>query len=195
METGIESLGSIAGGVIAVGLLVAAGVGVGGRFVHAGSRRHREKLNAHLLRIPVGLNLIAALGVALGTANCLHGSGAIWLLGALSFGGCVVAWAGQATPHRQRGANRRRRFFWLAAGPLVLALITLGPAICYPTGWDELVYHQVLPRRWQADGWPTVYSDLPYSGFPSLAEMLFWLMAPLDAVVAPRLLIWVCWIL
>ena len=62
-------------------------------------------------------------------------------------------------------------------------------------GWDELVYHQALPRRWQADGWPAFYADLPYSGFPSLGEIVFWLLALLDSAIAPRLLVWVSWII
>lgn len=82
-----------------------------------------------------------------------------------------------------------------AASVTLFAVITLGPALCYPTGWDELVYHSVLPERWLTTGWPAFYSDLPYSGFPSLGEIVFWLMAPLDSVIAPRLLVWVCWIL
>lgn len=78
---------------------------------------------------------------------------------------------------------------WLAT------VVTLGPALAYPAGWDELVYHGVLPRRWLAEGRPEFYPDLPYSAFPSLCEILFWLIAPLESVIAPRLLIWVCWML
>ena len=77
---------------------------------------------------------------------------------------------------------------------LVIAMLTLGPALCYPTGWDELVYHSVLPRRWMTDGAPLVYRDLPYSGFPSLVEILCWLIAPIESVIAPRLLNWCIWI-
>ena len=60
-------------------------------------------------------------------------------------------------------------------------LVTLIPALCYPSGWDELVYHAVLPRRWSTEGWPAFYTDLPYSGFPSSGEILFWLIAPWKA--------------
>jgi hypothetical protein len=83
-------------------------------------------------------------------------------------------------------------FVWLVAP---LTLVTLGPALCYPAGWDELVYHSVLPQRWLADGWPAFYADIPYSGFPSLGEILFWLVAPIERVIAPRLIVWVCWLI
>src|SRR6185295_9171768 len=38
------------------------------------------------------------------------------------------------------------------------------------------------------------YRDLPYSGFPSLGEILFWLVAPLESVIASRLINWICWL-
>ncbi len=84
-----------------------------------------------------------------------------------------------------------------AVGPQLVVgvamLMTFGPALMLPTGWDELVYHSELPRRWQADGSLRVYSDLPYSAFPSLGEVLFWLAAPLDVLFVPRMLNWVAW--
>ena len=81
---------------------------------------------------------------------------------------------------------------WTWLGVAIFGLLTLGPALNYPTGWDELVYHSVLPRRWMADGWPAFYVDIPYSGFPSLVEILCWLVAPLESIVMPRLFVWVC---
>ncbi|MGE0760389.1 MAG: hypothetical protein AB7O38_25470 [Pirellulaceae bacterium] len=71
--------------------------------------------------------------------------------------------------------------------------VTLGPALCYPSGWDELVYHHELPRRWFQAGALDVFRDLPYSGFPASGEILFWVLTPWDAPIAPRLLIWLCW--
>ncbi len=97
--------------------------------------------------------------------------------------------------HRTAGEPSRWRHSLLIGTTVLAGLITLGPALCYPTGWDELVYHHELPRRWLAEGWPAVYPDLPYSGFPSGAELLFWVMAPLEGVIAPRLLMWCCWML
>jgi hypothetical protein len=139
----------------------------------------------------------------------------VWLLAGLSVPGVLQAWrwwrvrGGTAVPVRsspraesadqhRRAASYTRRERRLPRGTilaLAIAVLTLGPALCYPAGWDELVYHVALPRRWLADGRPAFYADLPYSGFPSSGEVLFWLMAPLECVIAPRLLAWACWVL
>ena len=73
---------------------------------------------------------------------------------------------------------------------LVLGGLTLGPALDWPEGWDELVYHAQLPQRWLRDGGMAVYGDLPYSGFPSLGEAVAWFVAPIEHVIAPRLILW-----
>ncbi len=35
---------------------------------------------------------------------------------------------------------------------------------------------------------------MPYSGFPSLGEILFWLAAPIESLVTSRLLVWAAWL-
>jgi hypothetical protein len=192
MNPAFELLGSIRGAIVATALLLAAANAVGGLLIRPAVAR--PSIDAFLLRIPVGLCLIAAFGVAVGTAKCLSGSRSIWLLLGLSLLN-FTALLHRPTASLQRATSRRARFSWLTLPAVVLLVVTLGPALSYPTGWDELVYHHVLPKRWLADGWPAFYSDLPYSGFPSLGEILFWLMAPIDGVIAPRLLTWVCWII
>ena len=205
-----ESLGSIAGAIAATALLFAAAFGLGRLLVPTPTRGHWHTFDACLLRIPLGLSLIGVFGVALGVAKWLTGSRSLWLLAALALCGVLAAWRGRAPAvgclsspkaaemHRPAGRSAKRRCIALRLCTLLVAclgLVTLGPALCYPTGWDELVYHHVLPRRWLADGWPAFYADLPYSGFPSLGEILFWLVAPLESVITPRLLTWVCWVL
>ena len=76
----------------------------------------------------------------------------------------------------------------------VALLITLGPALTYPSGWDELVYHIELPRRWLTISSFSIQNDLPYSALPSLPEVICWLVAPIEHLVAPRLLVWVMWV-
>ncbi|MCK5801941.1 MAG: hypothetical protein KAI66_03875, partial [Lentisphaeria bacterium] len=78
---------------------------------------------------------------------------------------------------------------------LTIVLITISPSLCLPTAWDDLVYHVVLPARWLAEGYPAVYPDLVYSGFPALPEHLFWLMAPVDLHIAARFLVYCVWLL
>ncbi len=200
MAMEFESLGSVPLAILSVAFLLTAAYGTGGVLVSFVRLRNGREFDLALLRIVVGLNLVAFAGVVFGQLGWLNGWRSLWLLAGLSFLPLMVE---RIRPARPVGAllrgdwraidrSRWPRSLWLA---LLAAGVTLGPALAYPSGWDELVYHGVLPRRWQADGGPEFYADLPYSAFPSLCEVLFWLMAPLESVIAPRLLIWVCWIL
>lgn len=72
-------------------------------------------------------------------------------------------------------------------------LFTLGPALTYPSGLDELTYHIELPRRWMEAGKLTVQADLPYSSLPSLSELISWLSSPMEHLITPRLINWVVW--
>lgn len=80
---------------------------------------------------------------------------------------------------------------WIVASQI---LFTLGPALSYPSGWDELCYHLELPRRWYELGSLSVQPDLPYSALPSLLEVIWTSTYPLEALITPRLLIWVVWL-
>jgi len=168
-------------------------------------------MDIRLVRIAVGLDLLGALGVAFGMLKLLGGNRSIWLMVIAALLNVPPAWRLCARARRHgvgslwrwlgpplKDRSVRQRLptpFLLATAAAVFGLVTLGPALSYPTGWDELVYHHVLPKRWLAAGWPAFCPDLPYSGFPSLGEILFWLMAPIDGVIAPRLLTWICWAL
>jgi hypothetical protein len=200
MPRELDALGSGAGAVLAVGLLALAGCGLGGlvvKFTRPGRWTIGETL---LVRIIFGLNLLALLGVILGQLGLLTQGRTGWLLAA----GSLVAvvdfartrgdWLPPAGSWRQRFNGRPSLSAALVGGLALLAtLATLGPALCFPAGWDELVYHATLPRRWAAEGWPAFYADLPYSGFPSLGEILFWLASPIESLVTSRLLVWAAW--
>jgi len=193
----LDSLGSLPRAIAAVGLLWAAAYGIGWLAVPAVASKSWQPIHVELLRIAVGLNLTGFAGMVLGTQRLLGSGGSVGLLLFLAFLAVVLVsreWIGRVAVAK-RAHSTHSRFPWLVVPVVALVCVTLGPALCYPTGWDELVYHNVLPRRWLADGWPAIYPDLPYSGFPSLGEILFWLMAPIDGVIAPRLLGWVCWML
>lgn len=75
---------------------------------------------------------------------------------------------------------------------LLLLLALLSSAWILPVGWDELTYHLELPWRWHCHGIAKVYGDLPYSGFPSGPELLFWNLLETGGWRSPRLL---CWLL
>lgn len=197
----IESFGSIPWALASVALLLAASAGLGALLAPSTSTLCRERCCALLLQTVVGLNLVGLLGVSLGVPGLLSGSRSIGLLMALSLltipeiRRLWLHYQTEADKRRPCRANRRARHLWLFAIALVIGLLTLAPALCPPAGWDELTYHGVLPKRWQASGWPAVYLDLPYSAFPAMGEILFWLAAPMENVVAPRLLTWTCWII
>lgn len=72
--------------------------------------------------------------------------------------------------------------------PALFLLAGLGSALCYPFGWDELTYHIELPSRWLQDGSLSVYSDNPYSGFPSLVEILSAAGIRMGGILFPRTL-------
>ena len=77
---------------------------------------------------------------------------------------------------------------------LSLALLwTLGPALTFPAGWDELTYHIALPWRWWREAGLTVQQDLPYSALPSLSEIIFSLGLPVESLIFPRLITWLVW--
>ncbi len=192
----LESLGSVPFAVVAVVLLLTAAAGLGGLMLPRLAGEGVRRCDVALLQVVVGLNLVGLLGLALGVTGGLASGRSVWLLGGGSLLLAAAVWRrrrSSVSPTHGRRLGQAPGLLWL--GFVVLAGITLGPALCCPTGWDEQVYHCVLPRRWLAEGWPAVYLDLPYSGFPSLGEILFWLMAPIDSVIAPRLLVWVCWVL
>ncbi len=191
-----EDLGNFRDATAAVALLIAASLALGTLFYRTIAAGSRSVTDRFLLQLVVGLHLLGLLGMVVGSTGILTQGGSIWLLLA-----CTSLLLPQliSLRHASRIANLVQRpnasQLAVAVAACGLGLVTLGPALCYPTAWDELVYHQVLPQRWMAAGWPAVYIDLPYSGFPSMGALLFWLMAPIDCVIAPRLLIWVCWII
>lgn len=194
----IEALGSIRFAALGVALLIAAAFGAGRLLVAPTQSARWTWGTAALLRVAVGLNLVAMLGVGLGLTGLLADGRSLWLLVGLSLVSLADAW--RRFRVRQFGGAETlvglaKRLPWGTTPALGLTLITLGPALCYPTGWDELMYHGVLPQRWLVEGWPAFYSDLPYSGFPLLGEILLWLIAPLEHVVAIKFLNWVCWLL
>ena len=203
MSTELQPPGSIPLAICAVAALFAAGFGLGRLFVgRIGAARWPWAAAA--VRLTAGLNLLAGLGMVLGLTGALADGRSLWLLAAAASINLVDlrhVWK-RAREQDQvsaramaadRAASDRKRSRGATALAAVLVVITLGPALCYPDGWDELVYHAELPRRWLAAGWPAFYADLPYSGFPSLGETLLWLCGPIEHVIAAKLLIWSCW--
>src|SRR5262245_52619232 len=123
MSPEIEALGSIPRALIAAALLLAAAFGAGRLLIKLPVAGGRQILDAVLLRTVVGLNLIGAIGVALGQLKLLAGGNSFWLLAGCSFLNLPEFWRWwrRAAPKLARPGRRRRRFlprlprgFWLA---------------------------------------------------------------------------------
>ena len=195
---GLEASGQVPLAIAAAGLLlfVALAIGRGLRF---GWSPPSDWKGRTLLDVALGLNGLGLIALLMGSLAPIAPRGRIAALVAVS----VVAIGASVRSRRlarRDGTTRspespRATSFprdWLWAGPL---LLTLGPALTLPTGWDELVYRCVVPRRWMEEGAFQVDWDLPYSAFPALQEILHWVVAPIESLVAPKLISWGCWIL
>jgi len=81
-----------------------------------------------------------------------------------------------------------RRPRYAVALPVVVFAFFASSSLCYPAGWDELVYHISLPLRWSAVNFPEFFKDNPFSAFPSMAEITFWKLICAGGIKMPRLL-------
>lgn len=187
--------------VFAAGLLLLAAAGISTLVLVLLKRffaiRDLETSPGPLLRTVSGLVIIGWCGCVGGQLTRLPvGAVTGLLVVAAAVGLCVTGRSVRAAwQSRPRGLTAILRQLTVNLFVAVCVLLTLGPALCPPAGWDELVYHCVLPFRWHRDGWLQVYGDLPYSGFPGLLEILTWLVVPVEGLITPRLLTWCCWML
>ena len=185
----LDSWSSLSLAIAAVGVLLCIAKLFGGALTGRDASVH--------LQLIVGMNCVGLLGLVLG-----------WIpqpIPLLITAAIAIAFVLYSVVQRLRNQTPRRSLFaniasalngWSAAqmlGSLAL-IITLGPALTYPAGWDELVYHIELPRRWLDLSSLSVQGDLPYSALPSLPEIICWLVAPIERLVAPRFLGWVMWV-
>ena len=146
---------------------------------------------AVIVDIVLGLDLLALLTLGLGASGILN-SLTVWiLLGIFAFiGGFYLA--------RQFGKSKllfihnNAGFCILLAG---VAVLTLGSPLCFPYAWDEQTYHIAVPFRWINTGFPAVFADNPYSGFPLLPQLLFYLGIYNGGILFPRLLVWAGYLL
>lgn len=141
-----------------------------------------------LVALVVGLNLLALSFFLLGCVGWLNGGTVSIMLAGGCAGALVLA---VMKPHIPSNPPLGRRAWGLWPVIIGFAILTLGNALTHPIGWDELSYHITVPFRWMSSGSPVVFSDNPYSGFPSLPEFLFWGGIEAGGILAPRLLMWV----
>ena len=191
MSAWLQSQSSVFSALAAVGwfLLGAAGMGA------AVLRRREPRLSWEwaLVALTVGMIVVGWGGMVLGLLHAFGRVSTLWYLAAVAAAAIPSLWITGLSAFRQGVYPRAAPL--VVAGLGLLIVITLGAALCPPVSWDALVYHIAVPSRWHGDGYPAVYSDLPYSGFPLLAELWFWLLLPLDGLIAPQLLMYVVWLL
>ncbi|MFN9718405.1 MAG: hypothetical protein ACK58L_06920 [Planctomycetota bacterium] len=177
-----------------VALLLAASAGTGRFVVRKLPLRLGNRADRVLLETCLGLDLIGLASVVLGLAGLFHFTSPLILLVPGSV--VVISSLIRVVCGSSRSDLFREAWRHASAGSVLLAvigLITLGPSLCYPSGWDELVYHNVLPRFWLLEGEHSVRTDLPYSAFPSLCEILCWVISPIESLISARLLNWCFW--
>ena len=85
---------------------------------------------------------------------------------------------------------RRKNLVFLLPGAILLAYA--GFTFTYPGGWDECVYQFAVPRRWAESGNLSVLGDIPYSGFPSLPQILYVPIFSAGGVMGIRLFTFFC---
>ncbi|OGV51204.1 MAG: hypothetical protein A2017_04885 [Lentisphaerae bacterium GWF2_44_16] len=135
----------------------------------------------------MGLNLLMFLSLTAGYSSSLIPGKLLWILIFLT-GICgSIVFLKKIMNMKEADFRIRISLFLLISA---FSLLTLGSALCFPVGWDELVYHTALPLRWLSDGIPMVYQDNPYSAFPDAPELLFRWLIYAGGIKTPRLLTW-----
>src|SRR5262245_57361706 len=123
MPPDFESLGSIHRAVVGELLLFLAAYGLGGMLVRSPNRLTSRAVDQCLIRIAVGLNLLGALGVILGTAKLLGGSRPAWLIGAFVTLALPVAWRTHFCARRPPYSFVSSHRVWLAIPWLLFGLV------------------------------------------------------------------------
>jgi len=151
-----------------IALIAAAGfLGLGRLAFEAAKIRWRHPAFRDLAAFAIGMDLVAFASACLSPLPNDTACFALWTLLALGAGKLGMDFMAKPPPIGK-----------LKPGPAALLLIPLalylGAALCPPSGWDELVYQIAIPRRWIELGARLTMPDLPYSGFPSLPQTLYW---------------------
>ena len=125
----IESMGSVPLAIAAVAYLLIAGWGAG-------------RLLRVIVFVVAGLHVVGVCGVCLGMTGGLAESRSLILLGVFTVIGIGEAYRSRMLAvhigNLLRFCDWKPSPSWIVVVPFLL--LTLGPAMNYPTGWDELVY-------------------------------------------------------
>jgi hypothetical protein len=148
--------------------------------------RWRRDFTGIIINIVLGMNILALLTLLFGVCGWLNQTSAWIILIVPAFAGIV---AGYGAAAKAKVIFIRKNVFFTSM-LLLIALFTLGSALCFPYIWDELTYHIALPFRWMNAGTLEVFTDSPFSGLPALPQLLFRLGCQNGGILFPRLLVW-----
>jgi hypothetical protein len=139
----------------------------------------------------LGLNLMALLTLIAGSSGVLNAQNSLVSMGIFAVPGCFLL-VRRILQDKLRFIRGNSIFLLIL---LFVAVFTLGSALCFPYAWDEMSYHIAVPLRWLNAGFPAVFQDNPYSGFPLLPQFMFYLGIHNGGILFPRLLSWFLYIL
>ncbi|MFA6659303.1 MAG: glycosyltransferase family 39 protein [Victivallaceae bacterium] len=168
----------------AILLMIIGTLGFGSAALRYLFRAEMRKTLATLpLAFAVGINIIALITLGAGSLKILSPA-FNWC--ALAGGTLFFIWAdGRFAISAVTNFIRRNRLFSLlfAAGIFFL----LGSALCFPYSWDEQSYQLAVPYRWLNTGTVKVFTDNPYSAFPSMPQFVFRFFIEIGGIFMPRL--------
>jgi len=165
------ALGQALAGLGGAMLVTALGAGIGLLLLQRLDLAPLERL---IWGAAVGLGVVSLAGLVLGAVGLLRP----WLLWLLVVAGLAATarplWRALRAAWANPTWQPQGRFEKLLAGYCgVMLVVALAWALAPPTAWDGLVYHLAGPKLYLATGRVSHPLDLPYLGFPQLAEMLF----------------------
>ncbi|MCK4981501.1 MAG: hypothetical protein KAS17_01190, partial [Victivallaceae bacterium] len=168
-------------------LFILASYGAGYLFNRYFLKIHFQRIfTGAIIDIALGFNLLALITLLMGSLMLLNPT-SIWiLLGAFASAGGGL----RIAPLAKSKLIFFHKNLLFSIVLTVVALFTLGSALCVPYIWDELNYHIALPFRWISAGSLAVFEDNAYSGFPALPQLLFRLGCENGGILFPRLLVW-----
>lgn len=174
-----------------VGLLLAAGFGVGGPLVARWRIPDVGPAERGLFGTALGLGVLAIAVMALGSVGLLGPVPlAILLLAALALG-----WRGLRTgPAVVRDLGGRFREAGPVAGTLAAAILALASgvmlvgALTPVTDWDTLMYHIHIPEQFLESGWIHLPQDNLHVAYLGLLHMLYHPLLALGGATGPALL-------
>jgi hypothetical protein len=147
----------------------------------------KKVIPSNLITLIIGIDLLAFIVLLTGFMKWINPLSASLFLGA----GFLVS---IPIILKNKSWYLDKKYLYLAF-ILPFAALILCSAFLYPVGWDELVYHLAVPFRWLGDASPLVYADNPYSAFPGLSELLFWLSMTTGGITAPGMFTYAVWLL